>query len=195
MHQRLGYVSIVIHGLQKKYDIINSTNTDGNIFGFNRVKEITPEMVLNALDVKFNEIEVLIANHKKQLKVKVEKMAEKQPSIANTSTTQLQHHKIGVRSVSSNDAAMLAAAIDHDMDDEQKVLDKIDDFALGVVVDIATKKGKIDTTNTTLTGTNTNKIDRVVSDYVENELKKLEIHYNERKGLQRFLGCCLTFVK
>ena len=76
IHTKLGHISIAIGGLHKKYKY-QRNKTSRNSQPYNKVKDLTPEMVIDTIDVKFNEMQQILENHKHQLKNQVLKMTEK----------------------------------------------------------------------------------------------------------------------
>ena len=125
IRKQLGYVSIAINGLKQKYQFQNDRSKAKL---FKRVKDITYEMVMDTIDVKFDDMHELIDNHKQELKNQVTKMfgkerkKEKEKSILNEKVNSFSSSLDENMMVGIQQSDMTSISIDKraDGDDEKK---------------------------------------------------------------------------
>ena len=179
IHQKLEYVSIAIHGLNKKYKHgMYNNKKDRNSKSFNKIKNITPEMVLETIDLKFNEMQQLLENHKNQLKNNVIQMIHKQQQNSKLHNDNHTH--------TATDTELILATV---MSGQQTELDLVKhcSYDLPHDDDEKSKTTVLPTANTNSVISEKVAINSVISDYVAYEISKHELNTKQRKGLKKFL--------
>ena len=207
IYSNLAYICIAINGLKKKYKYKDDIS---KIKSYNKVKNITIEMVIDVIDSKCDEIHQLVDCIKNYFKTRVSKMIEKEMkkgkdfnSILLTKETKVSDETVatGIQLSSpstkndNTEIKMIETTIvfDNEMENKQDI--RLNGTESTKTTQTVTKKvlanglcEEHELHKKKDNGERLSVVDEVISEYVSSEICKYDLSSNKKDGFRKFCG-------
>ena len=212
IYSKVGYIYIAIDGLQRKSkhkDNTNITTTHSHSNHNVNVQNITFEMVMNLIDVKCDEMILLVENIRNYFKNKVIIIATKDNSTAAkhySKTISLSYggNVTGQNTRTGDDAGLvhndklnkietatspLRLAILSSANDETKAKEIMlsDDLELELNLELELEDENVTKQEEKQTSSINASLDNVITEYVSHEIDKYDLNKNKKDGFKKFL--------
>ena len=205
IHYKLGYISTAIRGLHKKYNHDNYKNRNRkHSKSYSKVKNITCEMVLDTIDIKFNEMHKLLDEHKQQLTNKVLKMTEKAQRESSSHAHGHDHDELqsmsSMKNATAAEKSLASVIISDEMESEKKNDDVLKSTGLQTVIgnnhnreqeqkDVEQNvAGTYTVTNIIRSEAHVAELNPIISKYVSKELSKHDMSKTKIGAFKKFLS-------